>query len=101
MESGHLFTCSKRPLTSADYLWESVGGDLIPEDEDALEDFGFNNVLSGRDTSNLGGVYRGLYLSDRFSPADLHEWRVGGVLSDKIKEYYYSIPENFRGQYFP
>ena len=30
-----------------------------------------------------------------------HEWRIGGVLVDKIKEFYYRIPENCRGQYFP
>ena len=71
------------------------------EDDDVLKDFGFNNVLSAGDMSNLLGVYRGLYLSDKFSSEDVHEWRIGGILADKIKEFYSKIPERFRGQYFP
>ncbi|KAF2681846.1 hypothetical protein K458DRAFT_371081 [Lentithecium fluviatile CBS 122367] len=97
----HLFTCSKRPLTSADYLWKSLAEDLMPQEEDVLEDFGFNNVLSGGDRSYLLGLYKGLYLSDEFQAEDIHEWRVGGILADKIKEFYYDIPEYSRGQYFP
>ncbi|MCJ1438446.1 hypothetical protein MMC27_007835 [Xylographa pallens] len=97
----HLFTCSKRPLTSADYLWKSLAEDLMPQDEDVLEDFGFNNVLFGEDRTYLLGVYIGLYLSGKFSAEHIHEWRVGGILVDKIKEFFYSIPENSRGQYFP
>ncbi len=73
----------------------------MPQDEDVLEDFGFHNVLFGGDRTYLLGVYGGLYLSGKFSAEDLHEWRVGGILVDKIKEFYYSIAENSRGQYFP
>ncbi|KAF2127532.1 hypothetical protein P153DRAFT_295156 [Dothidotthia symphoricarpi CBS 119687] len=97
----HLFTCSKRPLTSADYLWMSLTEDRMPQEEDVLEDFGFNNVSSVRDMSYLLGVYGGLYLSGRFSAEEIHEWRVGGILVDKIKDFYYSIPESSRGGYFP
>ena len=73
----------------------------MPQDEDVLEDFGFNNVVFGKDRTYLLGVYQGLYLSGKFSAEDLHEWRVGGILVDKIKEFYYSIAESCRGQYFP
>ena len=73
----------------------------MPEEEEVLEDFGFNNVLSTGERSNLLGVYGGLYLSGKFSAEDIHEWRVGGILVDKIKEFNYSIPENSRGKYFP
>ena len=73
----------------------------MPQDEDVLEDFGFNDFLFGVDQTYLFGVYRGLYLSDKFSAEDIHEWRVGGILVDKIKDFYYSIPEVSRGQYFP
>lgn len=97
----HLFKCSKRPLTSADYLFHSMGGDFMPEDEAALEDFGFNSLSSNGDKSYLLGVYRGLYLLEDFSSWDLHQWRIGGVLIDKIKEVYYKIPEDSRGGYFP
>ncbi|KAI4217542.1 MAG: hypothetical protein LQ351_000137 [Letrouitia transgressa] len=73
----------------------------MPQDEDVLKDFGFNNVLSGGHTNYLLGVYQGLYLSGKFSAEDIHEWRVGGILIDKIKEFYYSTPEYSRGEYFP
>ena len=73
----------------------------MPQDEDVLEDFGFNNVLFGEDRTYLLGVYGGLYLSGKFSAEDIHEWRIGGILANKIKEFYYSIAENSRGQYFP
>lgn len=97
----HLFTCSKRPLTSADYLWRSLAEDVMPEDEDVLVDFRFNSVPFGGDQTYLLGLYRGLYLSGKFSAEDIHEWRIGGILVNKIKEFYYSIPENSRGRYFP
>ncbi|EAT78007.1 hypothetical protein SNOG_14467 [Parastagonospora nodorum SN15] len=42
------FTCSRRPLTLADYLWDSLVKDHMPSDEDVLEDFGFNNTHRGR-----------------------------------------------------
>ena len=73
----------------------------MPQDEDVLEDFGFNNVLFGGDMAYLLGVYGGLYLSGKFSAEDIHEWRIGCILVDKIKKFYYSIAENSRGQYFP
>ena len=101
MSGSHLFRCSKRPLTSADYLWNSMADDSMPQDEDVLEDFGFNNVLLGGEGPYLMGVYKGLYLSGNVSAEDIHEWRIGGILVDKIKEFYYRIPENCRGQYFP
>ncbi|KAJ4322557.1 hypothetical protein N0V94_002319 [Neodidymelliopsis sp. IMI 364377] len=97
----HLFTCSKRPLTSADYLWKSLGEDLMPPDEEVLEDFGFNNAVAGQDKTYLLGLYQGLYLSDRVSSEDIHAWRTAGVLVDKIKDFYYSLPEGSRGGYFP
>jgi hypothetical protein len=73
----------------------------MPQDEDVLKDFGFNNVLFGGDRTYLLGVYGGLYLSGKFLAEDIHEWRVRGILVDKIKEFYYSILENSCGQYFP
>ena len=73
----------------------------MPQEEDVLEDFGFNDVLLGGDQTYLLGVYGGLYRSGKFSAEDIHEWRVGGILVDKIKEFYYSIAEDCRGQYFP
>lgn len=73
----------------------------MPQEEDVLEDFGFNHVLFGGDETYLLGVYGGLYLSGKILAEEIHEWRVEGILVDKIKEFYYSIPESSRGQYFP
>lgn len=100
-DGNHLFSCSKRPLTSADYLWKSCRDDILPEEEEVLEDFGFNNVTFRKGQTMLFGVYQGLYLSGNFSAEEIHEWRVEGILDDKIKEFYYNIPERVRGKYFP
>ncbi|KAI4253554.1 MAG: hypothetical protein LQ352_003615 [Teloschistes flavicans] len=72
----------------------------MPEDEDVLKDFGFNNVLFGGDQSQLLGVNGGLYRSGTVSAEEIHEWRIGGILVQKIKEFYLSMPEHSRGQYF-
>jgi hypothetical protein len=73
----------------------------MPEEEDVLEDFGFNNAASGRDKLYLLGLYGGLYLSGNVSADDIHKWRVEGTLAEKIKEFYYNIPERSHGDYFP
>jgi len=101
MPSRHVFNCSKRPLTTADFLWRSLAEDLVPEEEEVLEDFGFNSVDFGQGRSYLFGVYAGLYRSSRFSAEDFHNWRIGGILTEKIKEFFYSLPEDSRGGYFP
>ncbi|USP80330.1 hypothetical protein yc1106_07604 [Curvularia clavata] len=87
-------------LTSADYLWKSLGEDIIPVDEDVLQDFGFN-AIDARDRSNLFGLYQGVRLFGDITSSDLHEWRVKGIMVEKIKEIFYRIPESHRGQYFP
>ncbi|KAI4657951.1 uncharacterized protein J4E78_006341 [Alternaria triticimaculans] len=79
----------------------SLAEDLIPEEEEVLEDFGFNSVNFGQGRSYLFGVYAGLYRSGRFSAEDFHNWRIGGILTEKIKEFFYSLPEDSRGSYFP
>ena len=73
----------------------------MPQDEAVLEDFGFNNVVSGGDKTSLLGLYRGLYLCSDFSAEDIHQWRIRGILAYKIKEFYYSIEETYSGGYFP
>ncbi|KAF2639440.1 hypothetical protein P280DRAFT_428535 [Massarina eburnea CBS 473.64] len=96
----HLFTCPKRPITSADHLKMPLLDNLIPQDEDVLEDFRFNNIPS-HEMPYLFGLYQGLLLLGKFSAEEIHEWRIEGILADKIKEFYYSLPESSRGGYFP
>lgn len=71
-----LFTCSKCLFPSSDYLWKSLAEDVIPQSEDVLEDFGFNNVLFGRDRTYLLGVYGGLY----FPASSQRRTYISGVL---------------------
>ncbi|PGH14769.1 hypothetical protein AJ80_05813 [Polytolypa hystricis UAMH7299] len=74
----HLFNCTKRPLTSADYLCDSVVKDMLPEDEDVLADFSFNALSSYADCPNFWGS-------------------IGAVAN--IKKYFFKIPEKSRGGY--
>ncbi|KAH3941460.1 hypothetical protein HBI56_197890 [Parastagonospora nodorum] len=73
----------------------------MPSYEDVLEDFGFNNVTFRQERNFLFGVYPGIYLSGGFSSKDLNDWRVAGVLVNKVKAIYSEIPETRRGRYFP
>lgn len=77
----------------------SIIEDIIPVEEEVLEDFGFNSV-SGLERSSLLGVYKGMHYNG-ISSEDFHGWRVTGILADKIKEFYFGIPEKSRGGYFP
>ena len=97
----HIFTCSKRSLTTADYLYRDLADDRIPDDEDVRADFGFKNLLSFNDQSNLLGLYQGLRLSREITVEDVHKWQVEGSLVANIKEYFYAMPKECRGGYFP
>ncbi|TGO12411.1 hypothetical protein BTUL_0089g00480 [Botrytis tulipae] len=96
----HLFTCAKRPLTSADYLYRNIVRDTVPDEEDVLEDFGFNRLVSFADRCKLLGLYKGLWLGD-VPVEDIHRWQVEGTLIANIKKYFYQINEANRGGYFP
>ncbi|KAF2848345.1 hypothetical protein T440DRAFT_520041 [Plenodomus tracheiphilus IPT5] len=71
----------------------------MPPDEDVLEDFGFNNVSFGRDRSYLLGLYGGLYSFGSVSSEDIHEWRVTGILAEKIKEFLFQDSRDPSGPY--
>ncbi|QRD93259.1 hypothetical protein F9C07_2077189 [Aspergillus flavus] len=91
----HLFTCAKRPLTSADFLYISIGEDRMPEEEDVCADFGFNYFESFADKSKLLGLYKGLWIQN-VPVEDIHKWQVEGSLVANIKEVFYQIPERYR-----
>ncbi|KAF7922174.1 hypothetical protein BELL_0761g00090 [Botrytis elliptica] len=96
----HVFTCAKRPLTSADYLYRNISEDTIPDEEEVLEDFGFNHLSSFADRSNLLGLYKGLWLGG-VPVEDIHRWQVESTLIANIKKHFYQISEANRGGYFP
>ncbi|KAF7943452.1 hypothetical protein EAE96_011378 [Botrytis aclada] len=95
----HVFTCAKRPLTSADYLYRNIYEDTMPDDEEVLEDFGFNHLSSFADRSKLLGLYKGLLLG-HVPAEDIHRWQVEGTLIANIKQHFYQIKEANRGGYF-
>ncbi|KAI8932716.1 hypothetical protein NX059_010208 [Plenodomus lindquistii] len=96
----HLFACSKPSITSAVHLWNSLADDLLPNDEEVLDDFSFNKFVDLKQIYPFG-VYRGIYLDSDSSAEQLHEWRIGDTLVAKINEFYLGIPKEARGQYFP
>lgn len=97
----HIFTCARRPLTTADYLYKNITDDRLPDDEDVRKDFGFNHLTSYIDQSNLMGLYKGLWYSDDITAEEIHKWQVEGSLVANIKKYFYGMPEECRGGYFP
>ncbi|KAK6824309.1 hypothetical protein RU639_005011 [Aspergillus parasiticus] len=83
----HLFTCAKRPLTSADFLYRSIEEDRMPEEEDVCSDFGFNYFESFADKSKLLGLYKGLWINN-VPVEDIHKGQVEGSLVANIKEVF-------------
>jgi len=72
----------------------------MPDDEEVLNDFGFNALAEYADKSKLLGLYQGLRLLD-VPVEDIHKWQIAGSLVANIKEVFYKIPERNRGGYFP
>ena len=97
----HKFTCSMgRPLHSADYLHRDCIEDIIPEDPDVVEHFGFHRFPNFPDRAKLLGLYKGLFYLD-VSADRLDSWRCEGTLVENIIETFSSLPEGNRGSYFP
>lgn len=101
VSSSHRFTCSLgRPLHSADYLYQDIIDDVIPEDPQVIEHFGFHRFPHARDKAKLGGLYKGLFYLD-VSADELDSWRSEGTLVENIIRTFSKIPEGHRGGYFP
>jgi len=97
----HIFTCAVgRPLNSADHLYSACEENLLPEDPQTLEDFGFSQLPSFPDRSNLLGLYQGLLRLDIPSQT-VHRWQVEKSLEKNIIKAFSRLPEASRGGYFP
>jgi len=97
----HIFKCAiGRPLNSADHLYLACEKYLLPEDPQTLEDFGFSQLPSLPDRSNLLGLYQGLLRLDVPSQT-VHRWQVEKSLEKNIIKAFSSLPETSRGGYFP
>ncbi|KAG2065957.1 hypothetical protein BDR04DRAFT_1107640 [Suillus decipiens] len=100
----HIFDCKpRRPITTADHLALAVRNNLLPQDTQTCEDYGFERAFTVENRSKLLGLYIGLMDPGRIGipPKTINDWRVRGVLVEEIKAAYYKIPAEFRGGYFP
>jgi hypothetical protein len=97
----HKFSCSHVTITSADHLQRDCFQDVIPQDPQVREDYGFTRCKNRIEESHLFGLYIGLLKYLDIPAEDLHSWRVSGILMGKIIETYSSLPESNRGSYYP
>lgn len=97
----HRFSCNRRPITTADLLEEDCYRDLLPEDPQVREDYGFQRCRNRSEETNLFGLYVGIIKYHDISSEELHRWRTEGILVDKIVEVFSKIPEGSRGGYYP
>lgn len=98
----HRFWCAGNSLTTAEYLYDAVLRDEIPDDPQTIQDYGFARCTTWNQKSHLLGLYKGLFYPLNIKSGDLDRWRRDGVLVDKIIETFHKIPrEEDRGGYFP
>ena len=96
----HKFKCRRdRPITSADRLLLFVEEDVIPDNEQVAQDFGFSRVPE-KDWGKLIGLYKGLTIL-KVSSEQLHKWQVENSLEENIITAFSRQDEDKRGQYFP
>ena len=96
-----MFSCNRRPITTADLLENDCYWDLLPEDPKVREDYGFQHCRNHNEETNLAGLYTEVIKVLRISSEELHRWRTEGLLVDKIIEAFSEIPEGSRGGYYP
>ncbi|KDQ50000.1 hypothetical protein JAAARDRAFT_165152 [Jaapia argillacea MUCL 33604] len=100
----HIFDCDpNRPVTTADRLALAVHDNLLPEDVQTLNDFGFVRAFTLENRSNLLGLYIGLMDPNRLGvkAKTVHKWRLNGTLAQEIIAAYNTLPAHSRGGYFP
>ncbi|KAK0615560.1 hypothetical protein B0T17DRAFT_497172 [Bombardia bombarda] len=97
----HKYACNRRPITTADYLQDNAFEDLIPQDPQTREDYGFHRCRDRKEESHLFGLYQGLLKGFDVSSEKLHSWRTEGTLVENIVELYSGVSEAHRGKYYP
>lgn len=100
MPMRHKFECrGDKPLTSADGLLLCVEEDVIPVNDQVIQDFGFSRIPE-KDWGKLIGLYKGLTMLN-VSSEQLHRWQVERSLEENIVKAFSVQHEDRRGQYFP
>ncbi|KAJ6520360.1 hypothetical protein C8R45DRAFT_808200 [Mycena sanguinolenta] len=95
----HRFEC--HPRSTADHLALAVRKNLIPDDPQTCEDFGFARAFSIENKSSLLGLYIGLIERLQVSPKKVRQWQTEGKLVENIKATFSTLPAHSRGGYYP
>jgi len=94
----HIFDCAV-PIHTAYFLNRARLSDLIPTHYQTRIDYGFERA--GEFEPMLLGLYKGMwYIGESLTPKEVHRWRRDGILVQKIKELFSSLPKNNRGGYY-
>lgn len=80
----HAKTDGAYTKTTADELYRCAVADVIPEDKQTRQDFGFDKCCSSSDQSKLLGIYRTVMVTFSVEPALLNQWRLGGGMAAEI-----------------
>lgn len=102
----HIFDCdANRPIKSYHRLARAIFKDLLPTDQQTIDDWGFDRACFSEDGDRgpfmLFGLYAGLIKYLDLPAKTVDQWRRKGVLLQEIKKTYEQIPAGSRGEYFP
>ena len=100
----HIFDCYAyrgKTVPTAYHLARSCYHDLLPIDEQTLEDYGFNRAFTPANQRMLLGLYQGLFKYFGINPKTVLTWKRDGILIQEIKKVFEEIPPQNRGQYYP
>jgi hypothetical protein len=99
--SGSYLSTLHRTITPADYLYQDCLDDRMPDDPDVLENFGFQNLVSYNDRTNLLGLYIGLLKYLEITADELNLWQKEKSLVTNIIRVYSEATTFTGGAYFP
>ncbi|KAF9261195.1 hypothetical protein L218DRAFT_1001890 [Marasmius fiardii PR-910] len=95
----HVWDC-KVPIHTGHHLRKACFDDAIPTHHQTRVDYGFDRA--GAHCNFLLGLFQGLWhIKSNLTSKELNRWRKNGLLVSKIKETFESIPERYRGAYYP
>ncbi|KIM24215.1 hypothetical protein M408DRAFT_331864 [Serendipita vermifera MAFF 305830] len=100
----HIFDCKRdpsKPIITAYRLYLAVIRDILPDDEETCEDYGFTRAHSFPNQTKLFGLYIALLKFHEVEPIALHRWRKQGILIQEIKKFFENLTPLTRGQYYP
>ncbi|KUI65363.1 hypothetical protein VM1G_11265 [Cytospora mali] len=101
MSIWHLRKCCGRQITTADLLENDVMRDVLPEDEQVRDDYGFSRCRSRMEDSHLLGLYGGVFKAFEVSAPQVHAWRQSGELTKRIIELFSERGKSYQGSYYP